>query len=273
MKPNTILPSDARYLQIIVDHITTCKAYKPALGQGKPVSLEAFQQLYGADPFYAWFGLNDPLVYAAHRAAGGITSVYRQIGLGSEVLFRQILQDHLGLTAEQVAWSYMTTVEGRSRRLSLDARVDLADIADAVRRETVAHWLLESARRLDVAPGIAAALKGLVFEVRQGYKSKDSKRQNADLANAATAYSQGYLPVLLVLSTQIDSDIVERYTHAKWCILRGQLGASPHLSTYAFAEQIVGYDWAGFFQRNAATLQTLIADILQALLEPEGHDG
>lgn len=273
MTPNAVLPFDERYLQIIVDHLITCKAYKPALGQGKPVSLDAFQQLYGADPFYAWFGLNDPLVYAAHRAAGGITSVYRQIGLGSEVLFRQILQDHLGLNAEQAAWSYMTTVEGRRRRLSLDARVALDDIADSARRETVAHWLLESAHRLDVAPSIAAALQGLVFEVRQGYKSKDSKRQNADLANAATAYSQGYLPVLLVLSTQIDSDIVERYTHAKWLILQGSLTASPYLSTYAFVEQIVGYDWAGFFERNAAVLQTLISEILQALLEPEGHDG
>ncbi len=166
----------------------------------------------------------------------------------------------------------MTTVEGRSRRLSLDARVDLADIADAARRETVARWLLESARRLDVAPGIAAALKGIVFEVRQGYKSKDSKRQNADLANAAAAYSQGYLPVLLVLSTQIDSDIVERYAHAKWLILQGNLETSPYLSTYAFVEQVVGYDWAGFFQRNATILQTLIAAILKSLLEPATHN-
>lgn len=84
MKTNAALSFDEPYLNIIVGHITTCKAYKPAFGQGKPVSLEAFQQLYGTDPFYSWFGLNDPLVYAAHRAAGGITSVYRQIGLGCE---------------------------------------------------------------------------------------------------------------------------------------------------------------------------------------------
>lgn len=44
------------HLNIIVSYIITCKAYKPALGQGKSVSLKAFQQLYGADPFYAWFG-------------------------------------------------------------------------------------------------------------------------------------------------------------------------------------------------------------------------
>jgi len=273
MMMNTSFPFDERYLEIILKHLGTSKAYRPAFGQGKPVSLEDFQKMYSADPFYSWFGLNDPLVYAAHRAAGGITSIYRQIGLGSEVLFREILQDHLRLTAEQVVWSYTTTVNGRRRRLSLDARVALDDIADDIRREAVIGWLAESARCLDVASGIAAALKGLVFEVRQGYKSKDSKRQNADLTNAATAYSQGYLPVLLVLSTQIDSDIVERYTHAKWLILQGSLAPSPYISTYAFVEQVVGYDWAGFFQRNAVTLQKLVAETLVTLLQPDIKDG
>lgn len=47
-------------------------------------------------------------------------------------------------------------------------------------------------------------LKGAVFEVRQGYKSKDAKRQNADIANAAAAYTQAYLPCVVMLSSQID---------------------------------------------------------------------
>ena len=43
-----------------------------------------------------------------------------------------------------------------------------------------------------------------MFEVRPGYKSKDSKRQNADVSNAANAYTHQYLPVVVLLSTQID---------------------------------------------------------------------
>jgi len=35
--------------------------------------------------------------------AGGTTSIYRQIGIGGEHLFRQVLQDALGFTAEQAA--------------------------------------------------------------------------------------------------------------------------------------------------------------------------
>jgi len=36
-----------------------------------------------------------------------------------------------------------------------------------------------------------------VFEVRQGYKSMDSKRQAADIANAAQALTKSRLPVLV----------------------------------------------------------------------------
>ena len=93
---------DEKYLKILIDRIEVCKSYKPKFGQGGDgVSLEAFRTLYSSDPFYAWFGLDNVLMYAAHKAAGGITSVYRQIGLGGEELFRQLLQDHLGLTPEE----------------------------------------------------------------------------------------------------------------------------------------------------------------------------
>jgi len=266
--------TDKEYLEIILNRVLVCKEYRPAFGQGQKVTLSKFQQLYGSDPFYSWFGLNDALVYAAHRAAGGMTSVYRQIGLGCGELFRKILRDTLGLNKSQVTWTYTTTTSsGRKRKLSLDGRIRLTDIPSEANRHTVSRWLTRAANNLEVMPAIVKALQGIVFEVRQGYKSKDSKRQNADISNAAAAYSQGYLPVLLVLSTQIDSNIVERYGRAKWLILQGQLVPSPLHSTYAFVKEITGYDLAGFFQRNSTILQTTITEILQALLETSTDDG
>jgi len=263
---------DSKYLSFILDRIAVCKAYKPAFGQGQHVSLEDFQRLYGTDPFYGWLGLNHPLVYAAHSAAGGITSLYRQIGLGCEELFRQIVQDCLTLTTAQVRWAYTTaTSDGHKRQLTLDARIQLSEVPSEDQRTRVQQWLRQAAAQLDVAPEITEALKGLVFEVRQGYKSKDSKRQNADIANAATAYAQGYLPVLLVLSTQIDSDVVERYRRANWLILQGQLTDSPLTSTYAFSKDILGYDLADFFARNAAILRSAIADVLRSLLQTDSY--
>ena len=100
-----MLQEDNKYLQIVLDPIRVSARYKPKFGQGSKgsgVSLEEFQTLYRADPFCGWFGLDNPLMYAAHKAAGGMTSVYRQIGIGCERLFRAILRDAFDLTDEEV---------------------------------------------------------------------------------------------------------------------------------------------------------------------------
>ncbi len=106
--------------------------------------------------------------------------------------------------------------------------------------------------------------RGFVFEIRQGYKSKDSKRQNA-----ANAYAQAYLPCALILSAQIDSDVLLRYRARNWSILTGAIGSSdPLSSTYDFLREVVGCDLAGFFSRNQDTLKREIGSILGKLLEP-----
>lgn len=39
-------------------------------------------------------------------------------------------------------------------------------------------------------------------------------------------------------------------------------------STYAFCEKVIGYDLAGFFQRNSSTIRGKLTEILEALLSP-----
>ena len=118
---------------------------------------------------------------------------------------------------------------------------------------------------------IFQSLTGVVFEVRQGYKSKDSKRQNADIANAASAYVKSYLPCVAVLSNQIDEDVLRRYRSASWVVVTGTVGIDdPLTSTYDFMRSVVGYDLGGFFGRNAATLQAAVAQVLQTLLDSRG---
>lgn len=264
---------DTKYLDIILNAVRVCAAYKPKLGQGGKDGrgLADFQKVYRGDPFYSWFGLDNPMMYAAHKAAGGMTSIYRQIGIGSESLFRQILQDELGLDMEQVRWSYNVTGANKKERcLSLDGRIPVENIGDKAKRERVRCWIGDACADLEVDDAITETLKGVVFEVRQGYKSKDSKRQNADIANAATAYTRAYLPCAVIMSNQIDSDIRTRYRMEKWVILTGIIGAdSPLISTYAFVRDVVGYDLAAFFQRNAELLRAEVAKVLEALLRAE----
>ncbi|RJP34306.1 MAG: hypothetical protein C4547_11050 [Phycisphaerales bacterium] len=108
------LPTDGPYLDIIRAALRVCRDYRPAFGRGRGggITLEQFQQIYREDEFYSWFGLDSPLVYAAHKAAGGITSVYRQVGIGCQRLFQQLLQDTLGLSAADATWSYEVEVKG-----------------------------------------------------------------------------------------------------------------------------------------------------------------
>jgi hypothetical protein len=261
---------DDRYLKIILDRLETCKAYRPKFGTGHAVTIEDFKKMYGEDPFYSWFGLDNIAMYTAHKAAGGITSVYRQIGLGSEEIFRQMLKDQFGISDEQVGWSYeITTTAGRKRRLSLDGRIAYEYVANPKSLRKIKTWVQDIASHLEVAPKVARALDGAVFEVRQGYKSKDSKRQNADIANITGSYARGYLPVFTLLSGQIDNDIAVRYRNSKCPVLIGSLSDSPFHSTYAFCKQVIGYDLAGFFRRNSETLSTTIEKIIGKLLTPE----
>lgn len=266
--------SDAEYLKTVLDPIRVCAHYKPKFGQGAAgggLTLAQFQTLYQGDQFYNWFGLDNPLMYAAHKAAGGMTSVYRQIGIGCEKLFRTVLKDSLGLAQSDVTWSYtVPTAKGKTRTLHLDGRVPLDKIQDAAKRERFREWMLKYSQNLGIDKKVFDSLAGTVFEVRQGYKSKDSKRQNADIANAATAYTKGYLPCAVILSNQIDGDILLRYRAEKWAVVTGITGVNdPLLSTYDFSRDIIGYDLAAFFERNSTALRTEIDAVLKALLAPE----
>ena len=193
--------------------------------------------------------------------------MYRQIGIACERLFRQVLQDTLGLTDQQAKWSYsVPTPSGRTRTLTLDGRISINDITDAAKADRIRQWIRDAAASVKVAKRVVRTLQGSVFEVRQGYKSKDAKRQNADIGNAANAYANSYLPTVIVLSDQIDSDIAERYARAQWVMLTGNLKGTPTDSTYAFTREVLGYDLAGFFQRNSKRIRREIESITEELL-------
>ncbi len=126
------------------------------------------------------------------------------------------------------------------------------------------QWLKGYCNQLNIAQ---IPKNGAVFEVRQGYKSKDSKRQNGDIDNATVAWSHGYLPVFAIFSSQIDSDIVLRYRNSNCAILTGVRGIGPYLSLYDFTADVLSYDLADFFQKNSVSIRSEIESILEKLLK------
>ena len=116
---------------------------------------------------------------------------------------------------------------------------------------------------------VAEPTRGIVFEVRQGYKSKDSKRQHGDIDNAIVAWANGYLPVFTIFSAQIDADIILRYRNNRCGMLIGTLNNDVHTSIYTFCKDILGYDLATFFQIHSSKIQAEVKVILETLLRAE----
>jgi hypothetical protein len=225
---------DSQYVDLLLGRLRLIKNYQPKLGKGRDVTAEEFTDIYGKDPLYHWVGFDSPLMYAAHKAAGSMTSLYRNLGTGCERLFKRVLQDQLGLSEADIVWTYTAssseiesfvgadeivfdagdvsevaglaedvgTPEARAKgkQNTLDGRFDLAAIKIPGRREAATEWIEQLRAALD----IRWQPLGAVFEVRQGYKSMDSKRQAADIANAAQALTKSRMPVLVVMSRQID---------------------------------------------------------------------
>lgn len=258
---------DKRYIEIFLNPLRECLNYKPKFGHSSSAgfTLNEFIELYHQDPFYSWIGLDSPYMFAAHKAAGGMTSIYRQIGVGCERLFRAILVDSLGYKDEEDAlWSYSTKTKARKdKTLYLDGFIDLEKISDQNTRDRVVHWM----RAFSKLHGLTRReFRGIVFEVRQGYKSKDSKRQNADIDNATVAYANDLIPVFAVFSTQIDDDIVLRYSNNKCGILIGSISKDPFVSLFAFCQKILNFDLSEFFQRNTNRIKEETQNILKMLL-------
>ena len=260
--------TDADLIKIFTDPIKRCADYKPVFGTNKKdgVSLSEFRTLYGGDPLYSWVGLDSDYIYSAHKAAGGITSFYRQLGIGCERLVREIIKKSLSLSEEQANWSYeYTNSQKKIAKLSLDARIDVNHVQDKNRISIINRWCKESLTTLD---NNRDGIKGAVFEVRQGYKSADSKRQNADLRNAVRAYNEGYLPVVMIMSNQLNEAIRSRYAGSQILILSGRMSGNNKECTYSFFKEVVGFDLEGFFKKNQKTIRSEIEGILHNLVQP-----
>lgn len=262
-----IADRDERYREILLTPIRVCAHYKPVFGTSRgedEITLDAFRRLFGSDPLYSWLGLDSPLMYAAHKAAGGMTSIYRQVGIGCERLVRAVIQDALALDDDEVRWGYDSLrSDGKNQRLTLDARIDRDHLGkDAQLR--LSDWLVRASGRVNQHRDT----KGAVFEVRQGYKSADAKRQNADLRFGLAAYDEEYLPVILVISTQVSSVVIERYRQNKLLVLTGSTSQDDTKSTYAFFDNVVDYSLSEFFERNTAAIRAEVTGVLQALLTP-----
>jgi hypothetical protein len=261
---------DCRYRELLLEPLRLCASYKPAFGKDRSgVSIDGFKSMYGSDPLYHWVGLDVDLMYTAHKAAGGMTSVYRQLGTGCERFVRAIMKDEFCLSDEQINWDYtIERSDGSSRTLTLDARLDFNDLPSNPRVDELKSWTNDVAQMLSFSQPQIETLTGSVFEIRQGYKSQDAKRQNADMQSAMRARNDCFVFVMAVVSSQISKTLRRRYQNSQMLVLTGNLSGDPLDDTFAFIEQVVGYPITSFFERNSSVIREEVGVVLQNLLSP-----
>jgi hypothetical protein len=268
---------ERRYLNLLLNPLDKCRNYKPKLGTANSdgVTLEQFQHLYAEDPFYHWVGLDHPLMYAAHKAAGGMTSIYRQLGRGCENVFRAIVKDTFKLSDEEVNWSFEIEKKDTTKAvIKLDARIDVEHVRRTEKAEArLNEWLKRCGEYLQLPATRVKQLRGVIFETRQGYKSADAKRQNADLSFAMNAAAENYLTVLAIISTQASMAVIRRYKNSKMLVMTGVLGDDDTTSTYAFMRNVVQFELDSFFERNTVAMRKRCKAVLEALLSPQGGTG
>lgn len=239
------LSNDRALVETFLAPVRKSANYRPAFGQSKSngVSFHQFEAIYGGDPFYSLIGMTVPSVYAAHRAAGGMTSVYRQLGIGAERLFRAILSQQFGLTRQQLEWSYEYAAGKSNKVHTLDACITLSDLHHE-RRAVLESWL--AGALYSIKRPVQAADRGVVFEIRQGYKSADAKRQNADLRFGINAYQTRMLPAFAIFSNQVSMPVIERYRNDGMIVLTGLPDADPYRSTFAFLTEVAATTYLHF---------------------------
>lgn len=260
---------DKQLLQTFLQPIRLCANYTPKFGGSEKVDVKAFRDLYGGDTFYSLIGLDNDLMYAAHRAAGGITSIYRQIGVGSERLIRQIAATALNLSQEQIDWSYeYESSRGKIGVHKLDARIRLSDLDNSM-RQRFRHWIGNAKAVISTGQDGKYQPDGVVFEIRQGYKSADAKRQNADIRFAARANQDGLLPVVMVMSNQISKAIIDRYRRDGLLVTTGVVQDDPCISSFALTQNLFDFDLLHFFSQNQKVIQNEIHSVVQTLLTAE----
>jgi hypothetical protein len=140
------------------------------------------------------------------------------------------------------------------------------EVTDDVKRCRVQAWITESARAVGIDDAIAAQLKGAVFEVRQGYKSADSKRQNADLSFGIHALKAGYLPCVLVFSGQVSETVVRRYRADGMYVLLGSSSSQAHMDTRDFFRDVIGWDLVSWLDKQGDGIRNELESIVKYLL-------
>ena len=240
----------------------------PKFGTNQGVSKEDFLKIRGSDPLYSVVGLDTAELYAAHAGGSVLTSAYRQLGIGLERALRLIAEkgcDFIDVPdndTNNIKWSFQSAT-GATRELDLLISVDM------INQESKKKRLYEIARLMKPKFKIQESdFKGIVFEIRQGYQSADSKRVKGDLEIVEKAEDEGLLAVVLIGSNSYNHSVISTYKNGGLPILVPSSGDNGKVENcpYCFFEDFMDYDLRSAMLRIAPKAKAKVTEHVRTRL-------
>jgi hypothetical protein len=169
--------------------------------------------------------------------AGGLTSVYRQIGVGTEHLLRAIIRDSLGLTAEETTWSYRyRKPNGKTGVHSLDAKISFADLSDAQRRIFI-EWMEVVGPHVDLTPANGSGYKVSFLKSGKVIKAR-TLNVRMRIYVRHECLSGGIASCIHDLSQQVSETVIDRYRKDKMAVLTGTLAETRYHRPSHFSNRL-----------------------------------
>lgn len=222
---------DADLLEIASRHLGLVQNYNPYANFPGVKDRKGFIAKLKEDPAFRYVGFaNDKYVIA--RIGGNlITSLHRKLGDMYQEMFGYLLHATFGVPSIDLLYS---------------VNVDIGDLQQ--KRST--DGLLRSARfgklELKSLPDGWRKAEGIGFEVRSCYQIGDSKRIQADWHMALALQQKNIVPVMLIFcQTSLKSPVAR--LRKSWNIFEGH-------ETFAFIEELTGYDLDDFLKRHESQM-------------------
>lgn len=227
--------------EIAVQELRTAARYR---GFARiPQELAAFR----ADPVWSHFGFDSEEFLRLRYIGNYYTSIFRKMGDMYERFVRAIVMDRLGLTEEDIDFSFDVNIDGRAQSRSLD----LAIPTDRIRDQRVARRVYGELVRI----GGREVSRTAVIEVRCCYQIGDSKRIQADETAAMSARQAGLLPLLMIFCTTSLRSPVQRLRRT-WYVTEG-------MESYNLLERLTGFDLNESLSRMRPVLKREVRGVLR----------
>lgn len=185
------------------------------------------------------------------------TSLHRNFGDIVEMSVREIFKSAFDLD-DQLAQSSFTlkSIEKRSTRTT-DVTLPYTALEEkTVGRLRAFHEQLCKRHRRDVE-GLHATCKGVGYEVRQCYKSNDSKRRTADIDMSHLLANKGLAPVMLIFCSSSSASIIQDYNRlSKWLILEGT-------AAFEYVNDVTGFNYRAYLDSKIEKLAPQLRSLFQ----------